>query len=81
MCSHFNIKMEENMQDFWHVKFYNFKKGKNSTEKHTENIFTVYGEGAVTDELCQKWFAKFRSGDFLLDAAAQLGRAVEVDSD
>ena len=41
----------------------------------------MYGEGAVTDETCQKWFAKFRVGDFSLDNAPQLGRPVEVDSD
>ena len=29
----------------------------------------------------QKWFAKFRAGDFLLDDASRLGRLVEVDSD
>ena len=34
----------------------------------------------MTDQMCQKWFAKFRDGDFLLDNAPQLGRPVEVDS-
>ena len=41
----------------------------------------MYGEGAVTDRTCQKWFAKFRAGDFLLDDAPRSGRPVEVDSD
>ena len=41
----------------------------------------MYGEGAVTDRTCQKWFAKFRAGDFLLDNVPQSGRPVEVDSD
>ena len=41
----------------------------------------MHGEGAVTDQTCQKWFAKFRAGDFLLDDAPQWGRPVEVDSD
>ena len=40
----------------------------------------MYGEGTVTDQTCQKWFAKFRAGDFLLANAPQLGRSVEVDS-
>ena len=39
----------------------------------------MYGEGAVTDRMCQKWFAKFRAGDFSLDNAPQSGRPVEVD--
>ena len=56
-----------------------FKKGKNATETH-KKICAVYGEGAVTDRTCQKWFAKFRARDFSLDGAPQSGRPVEVDS-
>ena len=41
----------------------------------------MYGEGALTDRTCQKWFAKFCAGDFLLDHAPQSDRPVEVDSD
>ena len=59
---------------------YYFKKGKNATETQKE-ICAVYGEGAETDQTCQKWFAKFRAGYFLLDDAPQSSRLVEVDSD
>ena len=41
----------------------------------------MYRESAVTDQMCQKWFAKFHAGDFSLDDAPWSGRAVEVDSD
>ena len=41
----------------------------------------MYGEGAVTDRTCRKWFAKFRARDFSLDDVPQSGRPVEVDSD
>ena len=58
---------------------YYFKKGKKATETQ-KKICTVYEEGAVTDRTCQKWFAKFRAGDFLLDGAPWSGRPVEVDS-
>ena len=44
-------------------------------------ISSVYGEGAMTDWMCQKWFVKFHARDFFLDDAQQLGRLVEVDSD
>ena len=27
--------------------------------KHKKEICVVYGEGAVTDQTCQKWFAQF----------------------
>ena len=38
--------------------FYYFKKGSNPTEMQKQTC-AVYGEGAVTDRTCQKWFAKF----------------------
>ena len=41
----------------------------------------MYAEGAVTDGMCQKRFAKFHAGDFSLDNAPWSGRPVEVDSD
>ena len=34
----------------------------------------------MTERTCQKWFAKFRAGDFSLDDAPWLGRLVEVYS-
>ena len=71
--------MEEKKQHFRHIMLYYFKKGKNTTETQ-KKICVVYGEGAVTDQTCQKWFVKFRAGDFLLDDAPRLGRPVEVDS-
>ena len=51
------LKMEENMQLFQHIMLYYFKKGKNATEMQKQ-ICAVYGEGAVTLWMCQKWFAK-----------------------
>ena len=41
----------------------------------------MYGEGAVINQMCQKWFVKFHAGDFSLDDAPQSGRLVEVDRD
>ena len=41
----------------------------------------MYEEGAVTDQTCQKCFAKFRAGNFSLDDALWSGRPVEVDND
>ena len=42
---------------------YYFKESK----KHLKKICLEYGEGAVTDQMYQKWFAKSGAGDFLLD--------------
>ena len=46
------------MQHFWHIMLY-YEKGKNATETHTKKTYAVNGEGAMTDQTCQKWFAKF----------------------
>ena len=58
------------------IMFYYFKKGKNITETQKE-ICAVYGEGTVTDQTCQKWFAKFYAGDLSLNNALWPGRPVE----
>ena len=49
--------MEGNMQYFQCIMLY--YSGKNSIETHTKKFCAVYGEGAVTDQMCQKWFEKF----------------------
>ena len=59
------MKMEEHMQHFQHIMLHYFKKGKNATET-PKKIGAVYGEGAVTDQTCQKWFAKFHAGNLVL---------------
>ena len=79
LCSHFNIE-DGRKQLFWRIMLYYLKKGKNATETQ-KKICAVYGEGAVADRTCQKWFAKFGAGGFLLDDAPRSGRPIEVDSD
>ena len=72
------LKMEENTQHFWHIMLYYFKKDKNATK--LQNC-AVYGEVAVTDQMCQKQFAKFCARDISLDDdVPRLDRPVEVDS-
>ena len=51
------LKVEDG-QHFWHIMLHYFKKGKNATEMQ-KKIYAVYGEGSVTDLMCQKWLAKF----------------------
>ena len=57
--------MEEKKQHFQHIMLYS-RKVKMQL-KCKKKIYAVYGEGAVTDWTCQKWFAKFHAGDFSLD--------------
>ena len=59
---------------------YYLKGGKNAIEMQ-KTICAVYGECAVTDQMCQKWLAKFCAGYFLLNNALLLGMPVEVDRD
>ena len=47
----FILKMEENMQHFWHIMLYYFKK---FSKWSTKMICAVCGEGPVTDQMCQK---------------------------
>ena len=49
--------------------------------KHTKRFVQCLEKGAITDQMCQKFFARFHAGDFSLDDAPQSGRPVEVDSD
>ena len=45
--------------------------------KHTcvcTKICAEYGEGAMTDWMCQKWFVRSHTGDFWFDDAQQSGR-------
>ena len=53
---------------FLHIILYYFKEDKDTTEM-PKKIVQLYGEGAVIDQMCQKWFVEFSDGDL----APQLG--------
>ena len=52
------LKMDENTQHFQHIMLHYFKKVKNATEMQ-KKISVVYGEGAMIDQISQKWFVNF----------------------
>ena len=54
---HFNIEDGTKYAMFWHIMFYYLKKSKNAIKMHLKRC-AVYREGAVSDRMCQKWFAK-----------------------
>ena len=56
LCSHFNIEDGRKYATFSAYYASLFQKSKNETQN---KICAVYGEGALTDWTCQKWFAKF----------------------
>ena len=47
LCSHFNIEDRRKYAAFLVYYAYYFKKGKNATWKQKQNIYIIYGEGAV----------------------------------
>ena len=71
--------MEEDAQHFQYIMLYYFKKDKNATEmQKKKKICAVYGEDAMTDQTCQKWFVKFHAGGFLLDSVPWVGRQLKL---
>jgi len=71
--------MEVNNEHYRHILLYYFKKGKRAAEAH-KKICGIYGDDALTERVCQKWFAKFRSGDFDVNDAPRSGRPTEINS-
>jgi histone-lysine N-methyltransferase SETMAR len=59
---------------------YEFRQGKNA-KKATEAICSVYDVDALNIRVSQKWFAKFRSGDFDLEDKERSGRPQELETD
>ena len=51
------LKIEEDTH-FWRIMHCYFKKGKTATEMQ-KKICAVYGEGAVTNRMRQKWLSEF----------------------
>ena len=74
------MEVPKNHLSSWYsnVMLYESKKG-NSAAETARNIHSVYGEECVNERTCRRWFAKFRSGDFILEDEDRTGRPVEFD--
>jgi histone-lysine N-methyltransferase SETMAR len=72
--------MEEQKVHFRHILLFFFRKGLEATEAQRE-ICGVYGDSIISVDTCQRWFARFRSGDINLADAARSGRPSTTDDD
>ena len=76
LCSHFNIEDGRiyTLYSAYYALLFQEKCNWNAKKK----ICAVYGEGAVTDRTCQKWFVQFHAGDFSLDEVPESGRSLKL---
>lgn len=59
---------------------YEFKLGSKAAEA-CRKICTAFGEDAVAERTCQKWFKKFASGDECLEDKPRSGRPSTINDD
>lgn len=62
-----------------HCMLYEFHRGSNAT-RTTKNICAVYPD-AMTVRKCQRWFSKFKKGDYDLSDKPRSGRPTILDND
>lgn len=65
--------MEGNNMFFQYIMLFYFRKGKNAAQTQ-KKICAVYGEDAVSERMCQKWFVKFYAKEMNLGDAPRSGR-------
>jgi len=57
-----------------------FRKGKNATQTR-KKLCAVYEEDAVSERVCQNWFAKFHTGNTTCEDRVRSSRPLVVDND
>jgi len=70
----------EKNEHYRHILLFSFNKGC-KTVKAAQDICTVYGDGAITERTPQKWFSRFRGGNFNLSDMEHTGRPVLFDEE
>ena len=67
--------MSEISEEIRYVMLFYYKKGKNAAQT-SRKICEVYGADAVSERRTQKWFVRFRSGNFDVKDRPRSGRPV-----
>lgn len=63
-----------------HCLLYEFEKGNNASVA-TENLCGVFGDDSVNVRTVQRWFAKFKNGEFSLEDEPRSGRPTKIDNE
>lgn len=72
--------MEENKIYYRCLLLFYFRKGKKAAYAHRK-LTDVYGEDAISERACQKWFSRFRDGDTTLEDEERSGRPSVADDE
>ena len=70
--------MEPNSEEIRYVLLNRFKIGENATQAYKHLLFS-YGSEVLSERQCQRWFTKFRSGQFEVKDSPGRGRKVTLD--
>lgn len=72
--------MDNETDHIRHILLYYYNKEKTATYAH-QKICAVYGKDTIKLRACQKWFKKFRGGDFSIQDKARCGRPTNIIDD
>ncbi|RCN43089.1 hypothetical protein ANCCAN_10922 [Ancylostoma caninum] len=59
---------------------YDFKQGKTAAKSH-RSLCNAFGEDAISERQCRRWFDRFHNGDESLEEEEHQRRRQAVDSD
>lgn len=65
---------------FRHCLLYEFQQKHSAADAH-RHLSVVFGEDTPSKRQCDRWFAKFSSGDFSLEDEPRSGRPLELNLD
>jgi len=72
--------MEVTKEHIRRILLYEFNKDNNATES-ARNIKVIYGDRTISVSQCQRWFQKFRAGNYSLEDESRSGKSVEFNED
>jgi len=78
--NYFILKIEINKEKIRYILQYHYDKGKNVVQA-CEKICAIYGEDTLSKSAAQKWFVRFRAGNFNIKDKPRSGRPITEKSD